>query len=97
MNPIYIEATTLSDAWFQAIYKCIEEGRQFTIDRGSFKGQKRLEFDFITIRIKYPHTIPLIPKLNPLLNLPDPVDEDYLINYLPYLMTGEEKEGESYT
>jgi len=29
--------------------------------------------------------------------IPDPVDEAYLDDYLPYLMTGEEKEGESYT
>jgi thymidylate synthase len=97
LNPIFIEATTLSDAWFQSIYKCIEVGRSFTIDTGSFAGQKRLEFDWATIRIKYPSTLPLLPKLNPMSGLPDPVEDGYINEYLPYLMTNEEKEGESYT
>lgn len=97
LKPVFIEATSLADAWFQAIYKCIEIGRDFTIDIGSFAGQKRLEFDWATIHIKYPNTLPLLPKLNPMSGLPDPVDDDYINEYLPYLMTNEEKEGESYT
>ena len=32
----------------------LETGREYTIDRGSYKGQKRLEFDHVTIQIKYP-------------------------------------------
>jgi len=59
-------------------------------DRGSFEGQKRLEFDFITIHITHPESVPLLPKVNPALGFPDPVDEEYLDDYLPYLMTGEE-------
>ena len=97
LNPISINATSLSDAWFQTLYRCVESGRSFTIDRGSFQGQKRLEFDYITIHIKHPDAIPLLPKVNPALGFPDPVEEEYLDDYLPYLMTGEEKEGESYT
>ncbi len=97
LNPIYIDATTLVDAWFQSLYRCVEEGRDFSIDEGSFKGQKRLEFDSITVRIRTPHILPLLPQLSPLLSIPDPVDPNYLDDYLPYLMTGEEKEGESYT
>ncbi len=97
LEPLFIKATSLSDAWFQTLYRCVESGRSFTIDRGSFKGQKRLEFDYITIHITHPSSIPLLPKVNPALGFPDPVDEDYLDDYLPYLMTGEEKEGESYT
>jgi len=97
LNPISIKATSLSDAWFQTLYRCVESGRSFTIDRGSFEGQKRLEFDFITIHITHPASLPLLPKVNPVLGFPDPVEEEYLDDYLPYLMTGEEKEGESYT
>ena len=97
LEPLFIKATNLSDAWFQTLYKCVEKGRSFTINRGSFAGQKRLEFDFMTIHITHPSSIPLIPKVNPALGFPDPVDEEYLDDYLPYLMTGEEKEGESYT
>lgn len=97
LNPLFLRATDLSDAWFQTLYRCVEQGRSFTINRGSFEGQKRLEFDFITIHITHPSTIPLLPKVNPALGFPDPVEESYLDDYLPYLMTGEEKEGESYT
>jgi thymidylate synthase len=97
LNPVFIKAISLSDAWFQTLYQCVEQGQEFTIDSGSYENQKRLEFDYITIQITKPWIEPLIPKLNPLLNIPDPVAEGYLDDYLPYLMTGEEKEGESYT
>lgn len=70
LNPIFIKATTLSDAWFQTIYRCVEQGREFTIDQGSFEGQKRLEFDFVTIQINQPWVTPLLPKVNPLLGYP---------------------------
>ncbi len=97
LNPLHIEATSLSDAWFQTLYRCVEKGRSFQIDRGSYEGLKRLEFDYATIHIKYPDTVPLLPQVNPALGFPNPVADDYLDGYLPYLMTGEVKEGESYT
>jgi thymidylate synthase len=97
LKPIFIEATTLSDAWFQSVYKCIEVGREFIIDKGSFEGQKRLEFDYITIHIKKPGEKPLLPKLPVHYNIPDPVDENYLNDYVSYLMTSEKKKGEQYT
>lgn len=97
LKPIEIDATTLSDAWFQSLYRCIEVGRDFTVDEGSFETQKRLEFDSIRVHIRTPEVLPLLPQLSPLLGTPDPVDPNYLDDYLPYLMTGEEKEGESYT
>lgn len=97
LQPIAITASTIEDAWYQLLYKAVEVGRVFKIDEGSFAGQKRLEFDFITVHIKYPGTIPLLPQVPPAYGFPNPVADDYLDNYLPYLMTGEEKEGESYT
>jgi len=97
LKPIHIEATTLPDAWFQTVYKCLEVGEIFKIDQGSYEGQQRLEFDHITIHIKKPGVHPLLPKIPEQYNIPDPADERYLDDYLPYLMTGELKEGESYT
>ena len=87
MRLVNIEATTLPDAWFQTVYKCIELGRDFTIDRGSYAGDKRLEFDYITIHIKEPWHEPLLPKIPEQYNIPDPVSEEYLADYVPYLMT----------
>ena len=97
LKPNFIEATTLSDAWFQTLYRCVDEGNTFVISKGSYAGLTRMELDYTTIHIKYPHITPLLPQLNPALNIPNPVADDYLNDYLPYLMTGEEKEGEDYT
>jgi len=94
---MHIEATNLPDAWFQTVYRCIETGRDFIIDRGSYAGEKRLEFDYITVHIKYPGAQPLLPQIPGQYNLPNPVADDYLTDYLPYLMTGATKPGESYT
>jgi len=92
-----IEARDLPDAWFQCIYRLLETGREYTIDRGSFKGQKRLEFDHVTIQIKYPAARPLLPDIPPALGIPNPVAEGYLEKYLPYLMTSAKQPGEDYT
>jgi len=93
----YIEARDLPDAWFQCIYRLLETGREYTIDRGSYKGQKRLEFDHVTIQIKYPSARPLLPDIPPALGIPNPVAEGYLEEYLPYLMTSAKQPGEDYT
>jgi len=93
----FIEARDLPDAWFQCVYRVLETGREYTIDRGSFMGQKRLEFDHVTVHIKYPSTRPLLPDIPPSLGIPNPVAEGYLEEYLPYLMTSAKQPGEDYT
>ncbi|MHA2123310.1 MAG: thymidylate synthase [Promethearchaeota archaeon] len=97
LKPVTITGTTISDTWFQAIYKCLEVGEIFTIDQGSYQGDKRLEFDYFTAHITHPGDTPVLPVLPAHYNMPDPVDPDYINDYLPYLMTDELKEGESYT
>lgn len=97
MNPIFIKATSLSDAWFQSLYALVQHGRTFTIDRGSYEGQIRLELDYFTAQITHPSTVPLLPKVPSHYGFPDPVEDDYIDGYLPYLMTDELKPGESYT
>ena len=93
----FIEARDLPDAWFQCVYQLLEKGSEYVIDRGSFKGQKRLEFDYITIHIKYPGQRPLIPEIPPALGIPNPVADGYIEEYLPYLMTSAKQPGEDYT
>jgi thymidylate synthase len=97
MKLIFIEARDLPDAWFQCVYQILDEGRTYTIDRGSFQGQERLEFDYVTVHIKFPGTRPLLPDIPPSLGIPNPVADDYLDQYLPYLMTSVKREGEEYT
>jgi thymidylate synthase len=97
MELVFIEARDLPDAWFQCVYNILEKGRTYLIDRGSYEGQKRLEFDYVTVHIKFPGTRPLLPDIPPALGIPNPVADDYLDQYLPYLMTSAKKEGEEYT
>lgn len=93
----FIEARDLPDAWFQCVYRLLETGREYTIERGSYEGQKRLEFDYATIQIKYPGVRPLLPDIPPALGIPNPVADGYLEEYLPYLMTSAKEPGEDYT
>jgi thymidylate synthase len=97
LKPIFIEARDLPDAWFQCVDRILDDGYTYVIDRGSFEGQKRLEFDHITVHIKYPGVRPLLPDIPPGLGIPNPVAEGYLEEYLPYLMTPLKQEGEDYT
>jgi thymidylate synthase len=97
MKPIHIEATTLPDVWFQIMWNLIDHGNVFTIDRGSYAGQQRLEFDYITLHIKMPGERPLLPDIPVHLGIPNPVDSEYMDKYLPYLMTNHKEPEEDYT
>lgn len=97
MNLQHIKATTLGDAWFQTLFRILEEGSVFKIDRGSYAGQRRLEFDWATIHIQHPSVVPLLPQIEDHYGIPNPVKDDYLDDYISYLMTGEVKDGEAYT
>jgi len=97
LNPITIIARDLPDAWFQCLYAVLTYGDKYIIDRGSFKGQERLEFDYVTVHIRYPGTRPLLPDIPEHFNIPNPVAEGYLEEYLPYLMTSVKSPNEDYT
>lgn len=97
MRLVFIEARDLPDAWFQCVYELLDKGRQYVIDHGSYVGQKRLEFDYVTIHVKYPGVRPMIPDIPAALGIPNPVEEGYVESYLPYLMTPEKQPNEDYT
>ena len=96
LSPVYIEAFDLDDAWFQCLGAIIDKGHIYVIDRGSYKGQRRLEFDFVTVRVRKPahQIIPVIPEG---MSIPVPTDMDYVQGYLSYLLTGNKTETEDYT
>ncbi|MFH1581275.1 MAG: thymidylate synthase, partial [Pseudomonadota bacterium] len=94
---VQIIATSLPDAWFQCIWEVLDKGHTYTIDLGSFEGQQRLEFDYITVQIRYPRARPLIPDIPAGMGMPNPVADGYIEEYLPYLMTSNKKPGEDYT
>jgi len=97
LNMVTIVARDLPDAWFQCVYAILDCGHEYTIDRGSFQGQKRLEFDYVTVRIRHPGVRPLLPDIPPALGIPNPVAEGYIEEYMPYLMTSAKSPGEEYT
>jgi len=104
MNIYKIVARDLPDLWFQAVNDILDHGRRFTIDRGSYAGQTRLEYDFFMGHVQYPGTQPLLPDIPPSCGIPNPVEEAYIYggegyerSYIEYLMTGHKEPGESYT
>jgi len=97
LETVSIKARDLPDAWFQSVHSIITNGHKYKVDRGSFEGQERLEFDYVTMHIKYPGIRPLLPDIPVSLGIPNPVAEGYLEEYLPYLMTSEKQPNEDYT
>jgi thymidylate synthase len=103
MNIIKIEARDLPDLWFQALYNILD-CEKFVIDRGSYDGQYRIEYDYFIGHIKQPGSLPLLPTIPSSYNIPNPVEHDYIYggenysrSYIEYLMTSTKEEGESYT
>ena len=100
MNIEFIEATTIPDSWFQCISRILDKGSKYEIQKGSYVGETRLEFDFVTIYIKHPYQEPydlMLPQIPAHLNIPNPVANGYVEQYMPYLMTGEIGDKELYT
>ena len=96
LEPVFINAFDLDYAWFQTLSEILESGHVYTITRGSYEGQRRLEFDFVTVRVRKPshQIIPIIPEG---MSIPAPTDMEYIQNYLSYLMTGAKTQTEDYT
>jgi thymidylate synthase len=99
-----VEARDLPDLWFQAVHDILDHGRRFTIDRGSYAGQTRLEYDYFIGHVKFPGTLPILPDIPSSCGIPNPVEEGYIYggqgydrSYIEYLMTGHKQPGESYT
>jgi len=96
LKPVYLDAFDLDDAWFQCLSAILDSGQVYTITRGSYAGQKRLEFDFVSVRVRKPshQIIPIIPEG---MSIPAPTDMSYIQGYLSYLLTGAKTETEDYT
>lgn len=96
-KPVFIEATTLSDCWYQLLWNVNEYGRRYKIDEGSYKGTYRLAFDDVSGFIHMPHVRPLAPLMPEGLNVPPPtVDADIEQYFAEYLMDGNIKDNEDY-
>jgi thymidylate synthase len=102
------DAIDLPDLWFRAIYDLLKKGRIFEIDKGSYQGQERLEYDFFTGRVAYPeagsYTQGILPQIPPSMGIPNPVEFEYIYGgpgyencYIDKIMTSKKEPNESYT
>lgn len=100
MKAFHVEAVDLTDCWFQFVSGIFEYGYKYIIEHGSFVGNTRLEFPFASAVIKNPYAEPydlMLPQIPSHYNIPNPVENGYIEQYMPYLMTEEKQEGEDYT
>jgi len=79
VNITTIEARDLSEAFFLCNREILKKGNIYTIDKGSFEGTRRLEFDFVTVQIKQPSTKPLAPDIPD--GIPSPCTDKEIEHY----------------
>ena len=100
LKPVHIDAVNLPDAWFQIIYHILDYGNKYIVDQGSFVGESRYEYDFLSCYIKHTYKEPwntMLPDIPAHLNIPNPVENGYIEQYLPYIMTEHIEPEEEYT
>jgi thymidylate synthase len=101
LRPVAITARDLPDAWAQCVFKILEAGaaRKRLVDQGSFEGEFRLEFDYVTAHVLFPGTRPLIPDIPPHLGIPNPVENMEKVDqyFARYLMSSKKEGNEQYT
>ncbi len=90
-----VAARDLSEAWFLCLDRALAEGYEYTVERGSYKGQQRKELELAVVQVQFPGTRPLVPDVPP--GVPPPTSMEYVESYLPYLMTAHKAEEEQYT
>lgn len=108
LNIHKIVARDLPDLWFQAVNDIQDKGRRFVVDKGSYAGQTRLEYDYFIGHVLQPwfgaFTPEILPQIPAACGLPNPVEYEYVYggegyerSYVEYVMTGEIQDNEQYT
>ncbi|MBI4823155.1 MAG: hypothetical protein HY805_02850 [Nitrospirae bacterium] len=97
MQPFFLIAKTISDAWFQLIYNLFDHAYEQRIQKGSFeKEQYRLQYSGIAVYIEHPY-YDMVPQMPPNSNIPPPTAQEYIEDYFAnYLMDPELAENETY-
>lgn len=95
--PLFLQAKTISDAWFQLIYNIFDNSYVQEIQKGSFeKAQYRLQYSGMAVHIEFPNDdiIPIMPSG---VDIPPPTTMDYIQDYfINYLMDPRLGENETY-
>lgn len=96
LKPVFVKARDIPDLWFQLVRETVSTGREYSVTKGSTP-TKRWELDFVSAQVTHPGTRPLEPDIPADLGIPNPVDQGYIEQYLPYYMTDVSQSGEHYT
>ena len=97
MDPFFLKAKTISDAWFQLIYNIFDHSYTQNIQRGSFeKEQYRLQYPGIAVYVEHPGD-DIVPTIPLGLGIPSPTSMEYIEDYFAnYLMDPNISENETY-
>lgn len=99
MELTIINAFNITDAWFKCLEKCISEEKgvyTYKIEKGSYEGKYRKEFDQVLINIKNPGFKPLVPEVPE--GVPPPCSIDQVNTYaLEYIYLPTKRVDEQYT
>lgn len=97
MEPFFLKAKTISDAWFQLIYNIFDNSYKQHIQLGSFeKEQYRLQYPGMAVYIEHPN-LDIVPDIPKAMGIPSPTDMDYIEDYFAnYLMDPTLSKDETY-
>jgi hypothetical protein len=97
VDPFFLKAKTIADAWFQLIYNIFDNSYTQRIQKGSFEEEQyRLQYPGIGVYIEHPSE-DMVPVIPPALGIPSPTTMEYIEDYFAnYLMDPELSENETY-
>ena len=96
LDLVNIRARNIDDAYFLLLRNLFQRGKIYIVERGSYEGHKRLEFDYLTLQITNPEDRPLSPIVPQ--GIPPVTTEEDIYNYTARYIFGETKEkNEEYT
>jgi thymidylate synthase len=96
---MHIEATSIADAWFQALYNLRAEAYRQDIHRGSFAGEQyRLQYPWLSMQID-DYTRDVVPVMPPGSGIPEPTTWEKNREYADAYLLGckPKAENEAYT
>ncbi len=90
-----IEARDLPEAFYLCCREVLDHGYEYVIGSGSYSGTRRKELDFVNVHILHPGNTPRVPDVPP--GVPCPTSNQYINEYLSYLLTEDKQQNEQYT
>ena len=95
-NHTIIIGRDLNDTWRNSLWACTAKGREYIIEKGSYKGQIRRQLPHATVIVEYPGTRPFIFYTPD--GVPSPTNEEKIHDYFyKYIISEDKTEQEDYT